>query len=79
MTNGSIAITQGLLERANLEQYVTEKMDITQPQAWKPSPKAYHFAVKQLQLQPEQVRLLALHTCQPNCMAIWCFSHAFNG
>ena len=58
MTNGSIAITQGLLEKAKLELYVTKMMDITQPQAWKPSPKAYHFAVQQLQLQPEQVNLV---------------------
>lgn len=55
MTNGSVAITQGLLQRANLEQYVSKMMDITQPQAWKPSPKAYHYAVEQLGLQPEQV------------------------
>ncbi len=54
MTNGSINITKGLLERAHLEQYVDEMMDISQPQAWKPSPAAYHFAVKQLQLNPEQ-------------------------
>lgn len=55
MTNGSVAITQGLLERAQLQQYVTEMMDITQPQAWKPSPQAYHFAVQKLHLQPQQV------------------------
>ena len=55
MTNGSIAITEGLLDRARLKQYVTKVMDITQPQAWKPSPKAYNFAVKQLGLQSEQV------------------------
>jgi 2-haloacid dehalogenase len=48
MTNGSISITKGLLEKAHVEQYVDEMMDITQPKAWKPSPAAYHFAVKQL-------------------------------
>ena len=57
MTNGSIAITQGLLERAHLEKYVDEMMDISQARAWKPSPAAYHFAVKQLKLKPEQVLL----------------------
>ena len=60
MTNGSISITKGLLEKAHVEQYVDEVMDITQPKAWKPSPAAYHFAVKQLNLSPEQVRLASL-------------------
>ncbi len=57
MTNGSISITKGLLEKAHVEQYDDKMMDITQPKAWKPSPAAYHFAVKQLNLSPEQVRL----------------------
>lgn len=55
MTNGSIAITKGLLQRAQLEQYVDLVMDISQPKAWKPSSAAYSYAVKQLKLQPEQV------------------------
>ncbi|DBA82844.1 hypothetical protein WJX77_008348 [Trebouxia sp. C0004] len=61
MTNGSMSITKGLLERAHVEQYVDEMMDITQPKAWKPSPAAYQFAVKQLNLNPEQVMLVAIH------------------
>lgn len=61
MTNGSIAITKGLLERAHLQQYVDEMMDITQPKAWKPAPAAYNFAVKQLSMKPEQVMLVAIH------------------
>ena len=55
MTNGSIAITRGLFERAQLQEHVDSMMDITQPKAWKPSPAAYHFAVKELNLKPEQV------------------------
>ena len=55
MTNGSIAITDGLLLRAHLKEYVDLMMDITQPKAWKPNPAAYHYAVKQLNLTPEQV------------------------
>lgn len=61
MTNGSIAITKGLLERAQLQEHVDNMMDITQPKAWKPSPAAYHFAVKELNLKPEQVMLVAIH------------------
>ncbi|KAL3157997.1 hypothetical protein ABBQ32_012393 [Trebouxia sp. C0010 RCD-2024] len=61
MTNGSIAITKGLLQRAQLEQYVDLVMDISQPKAWKPSSAAYSYAVKQLKLQPEQVMLVAIH------------------
>lgn len=57
MTNGSIAITKSLLQKAQLEGYVNLVMDITQPKAWKPSPAAYSYAVKQLNLEPQQVRL----------------------
>ena len=57
MTNGSIAITKSLLQKAQLEGYVNLVMDITQPKAWKPSPAAYNYAVKQLNLEPQQVRL----------------------
>lgn len=56
MTNGSIAITNNLLHKAQLEGYVSLVMDITQPKAWKPSPAAYSYAVKQLNLDPQQVQ-----------------------
>lgn len=56
MTNGSIAITKNLLQKAQLEGYVSLVMDITQPKAWKPSPDAYRYAVKQLNLDPQQVQ-----------------------
>ena len=59
MTNGSIAITKGLLRREQLEQYVAEVMDVTQPKAWKPSSLAYDFAVKQLDLKADQVGCFA--------------------
>lgn len=71
MTNGSIAITDGLLQRAHLKEYVDLMMDITQPKAWKPSPAAYHYAVKQLNLKPEQVcaciYLFFCLPCSPRC------------
>ena len=58
MTNGSIAITKSLLQKAQLDGFVDLVMDITQPKAWKPSPAAYSYAVKQLNLEPQQARLL---------------------
>lgn len=68
MTNGSIAITKGLLQRAQLEQYVDLVMDISQPKAWKPSSAAYSYAVKQLKLQPEQVGpCIAVLLAWPQC------------
>ena len=57
MTNGSIAITKNLLQKAQLDGFVHFVMDITQPRAWKPSPAAYRYAVKQLNLEPQQARL----------------------
>ena len=63
MTNGSIAITKMLLQKSQLEDYVDLVMDVTQPKAWKPSPAAYSYAIKQLNLKAEQVRLcnVSLH------------------
>ena len=68
MTNGSVATTNGLLRRAQLEQYVDVVMDISQPKAWKPSSAAYTYAVKQLKLQQEQVSLsIAAFLAWPSC------------
>ena len=56
MTNGSVAITEGLLQRSGLGEHVCLKLDVAGPQKWKPAKEAYHYAVESLQLQgtPEQ-------------------------
>ena len=56
MTNGSVAITEGLLRRSGLDDHVCLKLDVAGPQKWKPAKEAYHYAVDRLQLQgaPEQ-------------------------
>ncbi len=56
MTNGSVAITEGLLQRSGLDEHVCLKLDVAGPQKWKPAKEAYHYAVESLQLQgtPEQ-------------------------
>ena len=56
MTNGSVAITEGLLQRSGLDEYVCLKLDVAGPQKWKPAKEAYRYAVESLQLQgtPEQ-------------------------
>eukprot|EP00891_Asterochloris_glomerata_P003228 jgi/Astpho2/3228/Aster-x1134 len=70
MTNGSVAITEGLLQRSGLGEHVCLKLDVAGPQKWKPAKEAYHYAVESLQLQgtpeqagafPDGVMLVAIH------------------
>ena len=61
MTNGSVAITEGLLQRASLQQYVDKMMDVTGPRAWKPHAQAYQYAARELNLKPEHLMLVAIH------------------
>lgn len=57
MTNGSIEITKGALQKGRLDPYVnvSKMMDVTQAGIWKPHAKCYHFAAQQLDLEPSEV------------------------
>ena len=57
MTNGSVEITKGALQKGRLDPYVhvNKMMDVTQAGIWKPHAKCYHFAAQQLGLEPSEV------------------------
>ena len=54
MTNGSVRTSKGSLQRAGLDFYVAEAMDISMVQRWKPHASVYEYAAKQLGLRPDQ-------------------------
>ena len=72
MTNGSVAITEGLLQRSGLDDHVCLKLDVAGPQKWKPAREAYHYAVERLQLQdtPEKAGALPNGVCQHAAAAL---------
>ena len=61
MTNGSVELTRGLLDRAGLLDQVELLLDVQGPRAWKPSPVAYHYAVDNLGVTPAEALLVAVH------------------
>lgn len=61
LTNGSVAITEQLLARAGLRAEFEALLDVTGPQAWKPSPKAYRYALDQLGVSAGAAVLVAVH------------------
>ena len=64
LTNGSKAVTQKFLDRSNLA-FVGPVLDVEGPRAWKPSKDIYLYAVKELGLQPSEVRgCLRIAGCQ---------------
>ena len=57
MTNGSVEITKGALQKGRLDpyQHVNKMMDVVQAGIWKPRAECYHYAAQQLQLTPSEV------------------------
>jgi 2-haloacid dehalogenase len=61
MTNGSKAVSEGLLGRAGLLEHFTALLDVSGPRAWKPAAAAYRYALDQLGARPEETLLVAVH------------------
>ena len=62
MTNGSVEIATGVLQKAGVDSLVDAVMDVAQCSAWKPAPTAYQYAVWSpgFKLQPSEVCAPAL-------------------
>lgn len=61
MTNGSAALTERLLAKADLLEAFEALLDVTGPQCWKPAAAAYRYASQQVGVRPEQALLVAVH------------------
>jgi 2-haloacid dehalogenase len=61
LTNGSVAIARGLLERAGLEELAERNLDVTGVRRWKPAPEPYLYACRELGVEASEAVLIAAH------------------
>lgn len=61
MTNGSVAITRGFLERNGLDGLVTATYDVGMAGRWKPASDPYRYVLEQHAVAADEVALVAIH------------------
>ncbi|MEV6949905.1 HAD family hydrolase [Streptomyces sp. NPDC051172] len=61
MTNGSVALTERLLDKAGVLDRFEAISDVSGPRCWKPARAAYWYAVEQAGVQPDQALMVAVH------------------
>lgn len=61
MTNGAPELTEGLLRRAGVRDQFDALLGVSGPRRWKPAPEAYHYAVREMGVRPEEALLVAVH------------------
>ncbi|MEV6942644.1 haloacid dehalogenase type II [Streptomyces sp. NPDC051172] len=61
MTNGSVAVTEQLLDKAGVLDRFEALSDVRGPRCWKPARAAYHYAVEQVGVRPDQALMVAVH------------------
>ncbi|WSU54213.1 HAD hydrolase-like protein [Streptomyces sp. NBC_01092] len=61
MTNGSVAMTERLLDKAGVLDRFESLSDVHGPRCWKPTPAAYHYAVERVGVRPDQALMVAVH------------------
>lgn len=61
LTNGTVAVTRGFLDRAELSSLVDTTREAQTCGVWKPHPRAYRWAAEQAGHQPEELLLVTVH------------------
>lgn len=61
MTNGSVALTERLLDKAGVLDRFDALSDVSGPRFWKPAPAACHYAVERAGVRPDQALMIAVH------------------
>ncbi|MFI2644309.1 haloacid dehalogenase type II [Streptomyces sp. NPDC018610] len=61
MTNGSVTLTERLLDKAGVLDRFESLWDVSGPRRWKPAPAAYRYAVERAGVRPDQALLIAAH------------------
>lgn len=61
MTNGTVQITRGFLERAGLDQYVDATHDVSEAGIWKPAAAAYRYVLDRHGVEAGDAALIAIH------------------
>lgn len=61
MTNGTVEITRGFLEREGLDGLIAATHDVGMAGRWKPAPHAYRYVLDQHDVPPQEAALVAVH------------------
>lgn len=61
LTNGSVAITEALLTKADLRQEFERLLSVEDAGVWKPAPASYAYAARTLDVPPTAMVLVAVH------------------
>jgi 2-haloacid dehalogenase len=61
MTNGTVELTSGWLERSGLRSYFAQVLDVSETMRWKPRREPYVHAARQLGVQEELCALISVH------------------
>ena len=61
LTNGSVNLTEQLLERAGIRSAFEALLDVSDAHAWKPAAAAYRYALDRLHCDPAETMLVAVH------------------
>jgi 2-haloacid dehalogenase len=61
MTNGSAAMTEGILAREGLLDLVEARLDVSGPRVWKPARGAYEYALGRAGVPAGRAALVAVH------------------
>lgn len=61
LTNGATSVADGLLARAGVRDRFERLLSVEDAGAWKPDPQAYAHVVRQCDVSPEQMLLVAVH------------------
>ena len=61
LTNGSLAQSQALLERAGLEDLVEQRLSVDDAGRWKPHPDSYAYAARTCGVPLERCAMVAVH------------------
>lgn len=61
LTNGSLAQSQALLERAGVADLVEQRLSVDDAGRWKPHPDAYDYAARTCGVPLERCAMVAVH------------------
>lgn len=61
LSNGAASVGDSLLKRAGVRERFERLLSVADAGRWKPAPEAYYFAAAQLDLEPSELLLVAVH------------------
>jgi 2-haloacid dehalogenase len=61
LTNGSVELTEGMLERAGLLDLLERRISVSEAGAWKPAARPYLYAADRCGVEPHEMALIAVH------------------